>query len=183
MIIGLCGLARSGKDTFFSFIENLDFNKKPNVRLPFAQKLKEELDLFLRDKFAISAFTEKEEEKAVIRPILVAYGMQKRSITNGMYWIDEVNKQINRFLDDYNYFITDVRFPNEVSNIKERGGICIYIERKGNTPANKEEEYNDPIIKDMCDFKFEWENFEENERPIFKKTAQNFLIENIKYEI
>lgn len=180
MIVGLCGLARSGKDSFFSFIENVSINEKPNIRLAFAQKLKEELDLFLRDKFSISAFTEKEEEKAVIRPILVAYGMQKRHVSKGLYWIEKIEQEIGRFKNEYNYFITDVRFPNEVLKIKDMGGVCIYIERNGNVAPNEEEARNDPLIKDMCDFKFCWDDFSKVNKSLNLKLARDFATKQLK---
>jgi len=159
MIVGLCGLARSGKDSFFNFAEKFYFNEKSNIRLAFADELKKETDNFLISSFGISAFSDDIEDKKIIRPILVAYGMQKRAVSNGLYWINKIEEEISRFKDEYNHFITDVRFPNEVSKIKDLGGFCIHIERDGNKPPNKEEEENDPIVKKMCDYHFNWKNF------------------------
>jgi len=159
MIVGLCGLARSGKDSFFEFSENFIFNENPNIRLAFADELKKELDNFLRGSFGIGSFSDNDKEKDIIRPILVAYGMQKRVVSNGLYWINKIEQEIKRFENEYNFFITDVRFPNEVSKIKDLGGKCIYIEREGNKPPNKEEEENDPIVRGMCDYHFKWKNF------------------------
>jgi len=173
MIVGLCGLARSGKDTFFKYCENLDFNEKPNVRHAFADKLKQELDSFLRSKFSISSFTNDDWEKEVIRPILVSYGMQKRLVSQGLYWINQVEKEIKRFENEYNHFITDVRFPNEIKKIKEMGGKCIYINKKGNKPANKEESENDPLVKNLCDYNFEWEVF--SKEPLDGLAIESFL--------
>jgi len=175
MIIGLCGLARSGKDSFFNFIEDFKLNEKPNVRVAFADCLKQELDLFLRSSFGISAFTDDDKEKDVIRPILVAFGMQKRFVSDGIYWINKAEKEINRFKDEYNHFITDVRFPNEVLKIKELGGKCIHIEREGNSPPNLEEEENDPIIKSMSDFNFKWKDFSDSELDTAKDLARHFI--------
>jgi len=182
MIVGLCGLARSGKDSFFSFIEDIPLNEKPNIRLAFADKLKEELDLFLRASFGISAFSKETEDKEVIRPILVAYGMQKRYVSNGLYWIEKIESEINRFQDEYNYFITDVRFPNEVLKIKDMGGICIYINRSGNLPPNEEEAKNDPLIRDMCEFEFSWNDFSETSKVENLKMVKDFAINKLKNE-
>lgn len=175
MIVGLCGLARAGKDTFFGYCKNLQFNKNPNIRHAFADKLKEELDLFLRSNFSISSFTEDAWEKEVIRPILVSYGMQKRFVSQGLYWINKVENEIQRFRDEYNHFITDVRFPNEIKKIKEMGGICIYINKNGNNPANKEEAENDPLVRELCDYHFEWEDF--SKEPFDSSCIDSFLKE------
>ena len=173
MILGLCGLARSGKDSFFYCCETLKFNKNPNKRIAFADKLKDELDFFLKSNFNISAFTNDPKEKEIIRPILVSYGMQKRVVSEGLYWINKLESEIIKSKSNYNFFITDVRFPNEVQKIKDIGGKCIYINRKGNLPINIEESENDPKIKKMADYFFEWEDFSQN----FNKTlkVKNYL--------
>lgn len=162
MIIGLAGVARSGKDSFYNFCKSINFNNLPNQNIAFAGCLKEELDEFLLGNFNISSFTEDLKEKEVIRPMLVSYGMAKRKISNGRYWIDQVFKKINK-QEEKNFFITDVRFPNEVSEIKKSKGICIHIERKGVGPINSEEFTNDPIVKEECDYHFNWPNFSEEE--------------------
>jgi len=162
MIIGLAGVARSGKDSFYNFCKNINFNNRPNQSIAFAGCLKEELDYFLLRNFNISSFTEDLKEKEVIRPMLVSYGMAKRQISNGRYWIDQVFKKIND-QEEENFFITDVRFPNEISEIKKSKGFCIHIEREGVGPINSEELTNDPIVKEECDYHFNWPNFSEEE--------------------
>tara|TARA_B100000085_G_scaffold280871_1_gene306521 strand:- start:1438 stop:1980 length:543 start_codon:yes stop_codon:yes gene_type:complete len=175
MIIGLCGLARSGKDSFFNFVKKFDFNEKPNMRLAFADELKKEIDNFLLSNFEISAFTEDIEEKKIIRPMLVAYGMQKRAISNGLYWINKIEQEIKLSQNKYNYFVTDVRFPNEVLKIKDMGGFCIHIEREGNIAPNSEEEKNDPIVKKESQYNFRWSDFNESRDPAL--SVENFLRE------
>ena len=91
--------------------------------------------------------------------------MQKRLISNGLYWINKIEKEVNRNSHDYNLFITDVRFPNEVLKIKEMGGFCIHVEREGNEPPNLEEKENDPIIKKESDYNFKWSDFDQNQDP------------------
>ena len=105
----------------------------------------------------------------------LAFGMQKRFVSDGIYWINKAEKEINRFKDEYNHFITDVRFPNEVLKIKELGGKCIHIEREGNSPPNLEEEENEPIIKSMSDFNFKWKDFSDSELDTAKDLARHFI--------
>tara|TARA_B100002019_G_scaffold289488_1_gene305206 strand:+ start:1023 stop:1562 length:540 start_codon:yes stop_codon:yes gene_type:complete len=172
MIIGLCGLARSGKDSFYNIAKDLKFNSKPCLRFAFADYLKTELDNFLIKQFQISSFTENSREKEIIRPTLVGYGMSKRKISNGRYWIDKLSLDILDKKEKYNCFITDVRFTNEVEQIKKWGGFCIHIERTGNPPANDEEKNEDPFLKSKSNHIFKWgdlfkERREELESKIF----------------
>ncbi len=190
MIIGLCGVARSGKDSFYNFCKDLDFNSNPNFSFAFAEDLKSELNNFLLDSFGITAFTEDSKEKEIIRPMLVSYGMAKREMSNGAYWIKKIFKKILKmdqgvpFCYNNNCFITDVRFENEINAIKKLNGICIYIEREGASPANLEEKNNDPIIRSKADYTFKWKNFTENQfnSGVAKKVAQDFLHKTIDNE-
>ena len=84
IVIGLCGHARSGKDSFCGLaIPHLDKKGKRSKRVAIADELKKDLSSFLIQKVGISPFTPDEEHKKMIRPLLVAYG------TNLMRSIDE----------------------------------------------------------------------------------------------
>ena len=174
MIIGLAGVARSGKDSFFNFCKDLNLGGNTSEKIAFAWCLKEELEDFLVEKFNINPFTEDKEQKEIIRPILVAYGMTKRHVTKGRYWIDKAFDKIKN-QEAANFFITDVRFPNEVDRIKESNGICIHIKRKGVNPVNSEEEYYDPIVRDKSDYRFEWPTFDDLKQPIAKDMVIKFI--------
>ena len=177
MIVGLSGLARCGKDSFFNFSKEL-FDEKyiKCKRLAFADELKKELDSFLQDNFRISSFTESTEEKEIIRPIMVSYGMAKRQLSNGLYWIAKIEKQLNILKDECKYhFITDVRFPNEIQKIKDMNGISIHITRDSNLPPNEEEALNDPIVKKLSDYNFYWENFDNVASKKPKLLVEQFL--------
>jgi len=178
MIVGLCGLARSGKDTFFKICKDLDINKNPSLRFAFADELKKELDSFLLDNFKISSFTEDPFHKEIIRPTLVGYGMSKRKSSKGMYWIDKLALRVLEKKETHNCFITDVRFSNEVEQIKKWGGICIHIERFGNPPANDEEKNEDPFVKAKADFKFQWGDLYKEKNEEVKKRILNILQNN-----
>ena len=70
MIMGLCGLACSGKDTFFKFAkEHCLMNGISCNRFAFADELKKEINDSLKAKLNISAFTEDSKEKELIRPL------------------------------------------------------------------------------------------------------------------
>jgi molybdopterin-guanine dinucleotide biosynthesis protein len=162
-IIGISGLARSGKDTLFKFLsEKLKINNISSKRLAFADELKEECDDFLKKNIDISAFTEKNEEKEIIRPFLVCYGTKVRRRLNKNCWIDRLSSKLEATNQDY-VFITDVRYENEIEWVKSQGGKTIHIERHGNIAPNKEELRNDPILKNSSQYRVKWKNFKETD--------------------
>ncbi len=169
----ISGVARCGKDTFFNLFKS-NFQEEDCLRIAFADELKKELNTFLVKNFRISAYTENNQQKEIIRPIMVSYGLAKREVSKGKYWINKVKKQIkssdNRFV-----FITDVRFPNEIWQIKELGGFVLHIEREGNLAPNKEEEDNDPKNKEISDFHFKWKDFEKEEEGYSNKCVEEFI--------
>jgi len=122
-ILGLCGSARSGKDTFFEFAEKISKEEGLTLkRLAFADVLKEELDDFLKSRFGISAFTSSSEEKSIIRPIMVAYGEAKRNLSSGTYWIDRVTPRAEKNRKEgVVSVVTDVRYLNELKWLKIYG--------------------------------------------------------------
>lgn len=101
--------------------------------------------------------------------------MAKREVSKGLYWINKVEKEIRSTLEDYNHFVTDVRFPNEVDKIKELGGVCIHIKRNGNPPANTEEEINDPLVREKSDYLFQWDDFSEIGEKNLQAVVDNFV--------
>lgn len=162
-IIGISGLARSGKDTLFKFLsEKLKNSNISSKRLAFADELKEECDDFLKKNIGISAFTEINTEKEIIRPFLVCYGTKVRRRLNKNCWIDRLSNKLKSINQDY-VFITDVRYKNEIEWVESQGGKTIHIERHGNIAPNKEELKNDPILKNMSQYRVKWKNFRETD--------------------
>src|SRR6185503_19109728 len=186
-LIGIGGYAKAGKDAFVSIARNiLTKNSYSSLRLAFADELKKDIDPFLKEKYGISAFTIDPKEKEIIRPFLVAHGCGKRLQTEGKYWIDKVDKQIQNILerpskDQYHsdhdvIFISDCRFKNESEWIhKKWNGHLIHIKRwkyeecrdgygdsyQGRVydkAPNDEEEKNDPIVQQTADIKLEWQS-------------------------
>ena len=163
-VIGISGLARSGKDTLFKFLsDKLKENNISSKRLAFADELKEECDDFLKANIGISAFTEKNSEKEIIRPFLVCYGTKIRRRLNENCWIDRVSEKIEKESGTKYVFITDVRYENEINWVKSQGGKTIHIERHGNVAPNQEELDNDPILKKSSDYRVKWKNFKETD--------------------
>ena len=123
-------------------------------RYSFADALKNELDELLVKYTGISAFTENNEEKEIVRPLLVTYGTDVRRKLNEDCWIEKITAGVNTDLQlNKHVFITDVRFLNEAKWIKSNGGILININRQGVGPANKDEQEQYELFKDLIDHK------------------------------
>ena len=54
------------------------------------------------------------------------------------------------------------------------GGYVIHIHRINNKPANFEEKANDPIVKNMADFKIKWKNFNNEKQTCHNHIAKLF---------
>jgi len=170
LVFGISGVARCGKDTLAAhLIDKLEKAKLPCVRSAFADALKRDLDDFTKQKLSISAFTEKTNEKNIIRPLLVAYGTHVcRNQVDKDFWIKKIEKLISVSIS--NRIITvipDVRYENEVRWIKQQGGFVIHLTRMGMKPSNFEEKSNDPVIKKLADYKIRWKTFSDE-----KETCQ-----------
>lgn len=163
--IGLCGFARSGKDTMYAILKNmLSDIGIASQRIAFADALKEDCREFLFARTGIDSFTEDPDEKVVIRPFLVSYGCMMREIDE-FYWVNKT-KELAKTLIDLGIvpIYTDVRFLNELQWLEsELSGYSLYIAREGTGPINEEEEKNDPPLRELANQHFFWHNFVEGE--------------------
>lgn len=191
-IIGLSGSARSGKDSFYEFVKEYLFLKgKMCKRFAFADLLKYELCDFIISNFGFSSFTTDKRNKDILRPIMVAYGCAKREISNGRYWINNLENVINSVKDFTDVtVITDVRFcdheEDETYWLKNKmNGVLINIELINDDgsvvpPANHEESIRSEKLYNLSDFKIHWKRFGSDE--IKKEQARqqvfNFLDNN-----
>ena len=87
-IIAIGGNARSGKDTLADNLVNIlkDLDIKAQ-KVSFASALRHSVDDFLLKELGISAFTEKKEEKDIIRPFLVFWGTDIMRNQDQEVWI------------------------------------------------------------------------------------------------
>lgn len=126
-LIGIGSKKRSGKDTFAAMLK---------VHLPgksmttaFAYGLK--LEVCSACKITME---ELEKDKHIFRPILQWWGTEFRRYwgKNENYWVNKTEQlyQATRELGTYrNFLLTDVRFRNEATYIKSKGGILINVVR------------------------------------------------------
>lgn len=167
-MLGITGVARSGKDTFYSILKR--YLKEKNIeceRIALADELKRELSDFVEKKFEIDLNKCEGSNKELIRPLMVAYGKCRRIQTEGKYWTSSVDQKI-KDLKKRNILpiVTDIRYieykDDEYSWLKFHGGFLIHLSRKlddGNLvqPANIEEKSNDSKLKAVADMNICWE--------------------------
>lgn len=165
MIIGISGVARSGKDSLANnlvmIFETLGIKAK---RYAFADELKREVQSFLMQKTGLDSFTQDDEQKKMVRPFLVAYGTNIRRALNRNCWIDTLKEFISK---DEIAIISDVRYENEADWIQENG-FLIHLARVAKSgefiqPANIEEAENDPILQKKANLSYVWQTVEGNE--------------------
>ncbi|REK60368.1 MAG: hypothetical protein DWQ49_06045 [Bacteroidetes bacterium] len=211
LVIGIGGVARSGKDTFAKLLKTeLKSVGYSCESLALADPLKRDIDGFCWSNFGISAFTDKTEEKDVIRDLMVGFGNGKRKISEGKYFTRLAESRINSCYADV-AIVTDIRFDeyeeDEVFWVKQKmNGVLTHVARfdfavveeneEGQMeglnqrtfvePANETERINDPKIRDAADFSFNWPTFEEDyERrclPYVEKFVQ-WMIDRRRIEI
>lgn len=180
-IIGVGGLARSGKDTFVSYAKRILINSGYYpFRVAFADSLKDDISSFIKQKYDIDIYTATPKEKELVRPLLVAHGCCKRN-QNPSHWIELADIQINTHIREmYNcisndkvvFLISDVRFVNEVDWVHQNNGWFVHIRKykigfdngkfvgegfiEFDKAPNEEEAKNDPLISIKADYHLDW---------------------------
>lgn len=137
-LVGLVGYAQSGKDTFAKYLGY--------QRIAFADTLKDLAidsgprfsydtgeEYTLGEIVAQSGWEFAKAEVHGVREFLQDLGIAVREHIGPDTW---VNAAFRRWDPSVPTVFTDVRFPNEIAAIRERGGIIIRIDRVGNEPVN-----------------------------------------------
>ena len=146
MVIGICGLISSGKDTIADYlIKNHTFHK-----ISFADKLKDSVSaMFSWDRELLDGKTNESREwrekvdtywtsetGRTITPRLVLQEFGTECMRNGFYdgiWVSLTKKKIIEN-PHMNFVLPDTRFPNEAKMLYEIGGEVCRVKR-GNDPA------------------------------------------------
>ena len=168
-IIGLGGIAKSGKDFFFT---NLKKTTKRNViRFAIADELKKELFSLIKNTYNVDIFNCSAEDKEKIRPMLLSHGKIRRNESKGRHWINKISEKIKDAAKDKENIvvITDIRYDefaeDEVDWVKkELNGFFVhiskYIEDKGvrvfGLPPNEDEAINNPRLIEKADYLIQW---------------------------
>lgn len=178
--IGVTGFARSGKDTFFDLFTK--YCSKYNIktkRIALADNLKNDLKDFVAQNFSVDILNINGKDKEFVRPLMVVYGKLKREFTQGKYWTNKIQYQIDECIsNDVIPVITDIRYceydEDELFWLKEKNnGLLISITLKNNKPANREEKENIFKIKRQANFKINWK-LEPDKNVLYKKYEKKF---------
>jgi len=171
LVLGICGVAGCGKDTFFKILQRY-INIK---RYSLADILKHECRDHCMKEYEIDPCCCSRAEKETIRNYLVEEGKKKRECTQGRYFVDKLNEE---FLPlEGNVCVTDIRYddyPEDEAHWiqKELNGYLVFVqkykwdirEKEGfiiDCPANEEEERNIPKLHKRYDFIIDWEHMYE----------------------
>ena len=136
-IIGLSGYARSGKDTVASIlVENHGYH-----RVAFADAIREfliEINPILSNGARLNEVLpdigwENAKAHTEVRRLLQDTGVGARKLFGESFW---VNQALRKFAESDKVVVTDVRFQNEASTIKNNGGVIWRIDREGIFPVN-----------------------------------------------
>jgi hypothetical protein len=162
-MIGISGLARSGKDTL---AENLSIIIKDDWGIDvkifsFANEIKRQTDDFLKANYKISAFTENTKEKKIIRDLLVGHGESTKLLHGKDVWAKFVLKEIKKHKNIFP-IISDVRFDFETKFLQKNKAKVVHIAKEGNKPPNDIEAKNDPLVQKIADLNHVWPKYKPN---------------------
>ena len=141
MIIGICGLIGSGKDTIADYLQNIHQFRRESFahalkdavaqvfgwdrellegRTKESRAWREQVDAWWADRLGISNLTP--------RYVLQVWGTEvaRRSFHDDI-WIAALENKLRKTTDDV--VISDCRFPNEIKSIRNAGGIVIRVVR------------------------------------------------------
>jgi hypothetical protein len=141
MIIGICGLIGSGKDTIADYLQNIHQFRRES----FAHTLKDAVaQIFGWDRELLEGRTKESRHwreqvdpwwaerlkmpHLTPRYVLQVWGTEvaRRSFHDDI-WIAALENKLRKTTDDV--VISDCRFPNEIKSIRNAGGIVIRVVR------------------------------------------------------
>ncbi len=120
-----------------------------------------------------------EDKTPITRALLQTYGTEIfRNRVSDTYWVDQVIERCRKSNSDY-IFITDVRFPNEISRLEEQldyNIIKIRIER----PMDRESLDNEHPSEKGLDNYTHWDNKVENDKGLdeLEKKIDNIITQH-----
>jgi hypothetical protein len=141
MIIGICGLIGSGKDTIADYLQNIHQFRRESFahtlkdavacvfgwprdllegRTRESREWREQVDLWWAERLNMPNLTP--------RYVLQHWGTEVvRRAFHDDIWIASLENKLRKTTDDV--VISDCRFPNEIEAIKKAGGLVIRVKR------------------------------------------------------
>lgn len=168
ILIGISGRKESGKDTVYLFIKEL-LGETGIIQLAFANELKYEV----AEACGLS-INSIEINKKALRPLLQAWGTDfKRNLVDKDYWVKKIAAKINRIpITTKVVVITDVRFHNEASFIRDVKGFVIRVNRPSD---NKDTHISET---ELYDYQFDYTINNTGTLKDLKARTKEFLVAN-----
>ena len=172
-VIGICGVARSGKDTLARCIKKYLNSRGKSVEIhSLAKPLKNDLAPLVKAKFGLDIHELSDENKNILRPLMVAYGFALRKKSKGKYFTEMADHFIKFHFNIDSIIIPDIRYTEypEDENvwITKYDSKLIHVSRvlpDGSIlqPPNEDERRNDPILAGEADMVVRWGDMSEEE--------------------
>ena len=182
-VVGVSGVARSGKNLFCDLIiEELANQGYTAKQFALANALKRDCENFLKNQCDLDVYTDNTHQKTLFREFLVWYGDLRRKQTNGRHWIETMNDTISQYTGDV-ALISDVRYAHYANDeltwvTHEHEGLLVHLRRyersstavidaDGNVqmnyvqPPNEHERINDPKLREGAHFQLNWPTVED----------------------
>lgn len=191
--IGLCGVARCGKDTMCNaMIEVLKTHGLVGKRASIADSIRSSLYKFIKEEFNIDIWNASLSEKEIIRGIMVEFGLAKRAESKGVHLTDALQPKIDLEFDSGTdvIIVPDIRYdvyPKDElywAKVLNEGKIVhiskIVSYNEDGTPnflppVNEQEVENDPKLKAQSDYAMAWETkgeFNDNNSEYYLNKAE-----------
>jgi len=173
MLIGLTGRAGSGKDTVYETLYSLFNDVRPVVKLSFAEALKHSALKVFGDYEDWRVIAEDIKSKGSVkveidgkpfaeisgRELFQRYGTEAhRELFGENFWVDTLLPPLDAldfgpFLHSPEiYVVTDVRYDNEATRIREYGGFVWLIERPGDVIEESSHASEIGVNEDLIDY-------------------------------
>lgn len=176
-IILLTGYATAGKDLFCSLL--IKTCPERYKRVAFADPLKRRIAPFISTEFGVDIFSCTPAEKTLIRPLMVAYGCQKRE-QDPLCWVKLADEAVAPLHCVGRVpVISDCRFLNEFTYFKEKYGqdvILVNVCREGVIAPNDEEKRNQPVLDALANYTVNWTTVPESKISELTSHVYSFLL-------
>jgi len=184
LLIGINGVAGSGKDSIAQMLEDKLHFKYKIQTASLAEKLREELKDVVQKNFLINVFTEDRCHKNLIRPILVEWARVHRKQSHGLYFIIHLKHKLNKlFKENDIVVVSDCRYkeyPFDELDFFKLNGFLIHVSKIINVygaekileGANSDEQINDPLFEKEANYKIVWP---EANRSILEKKVDHLI--------